>query len=139
MHTCCGCVCVCLVLQVHLHEQAGLVYVDSDGGCVTAWLSPSGTPLGLQVKAAGGVVLDPALKVCGTTVAHDACQWVSMHGDGMDIRSSATKTLCSNSESQKCDLTMLGHTAQWPFDAPDASPTCALSVCGRLWQLLCVH
>lgn len=49
--------------QVHLHEHAGLVYVDSDGGSVTAWLSPSGSPLGLQVKAAGGVCLDPALKV----------------------------------------------------------------------------
>jgi hypothetical protein len=51
------------ILQVHLHEHAGLVYVDSAGGCVTAWLTPSGTPLGLQVKAAGGVSLDPALKV----------------------------------------------------------------------------
>lgn len=49
--------------QVHLHEQAGLVYVDSGGGSVTAWLSPQGGPLGLQVKAAGGVGLDPALKV----------------------------------------------------------------------------
>lgn len=53
---------LCL-LQVHLHEHAGLVYVDSDGGAVTAWLSPSGPPLGLQVKAAGGVSLDPALQV----------------------------------------------------------------------------
>lgn len=52
-------------VKVHLHEHAGLVYVDSDGGSVTAWLSPSGTPLGLQVKAAGGVSLDPALKVTG--------------------------------------------------------------------------
>ena len=50
-------------LQVHLHEQAGLVYVDSGGGTVTAWVSPAGSPLGLQVKAAGGVDLDPALKV----------------------------------------------------------------------------
>lgn len=53
----------CPTSQVHLHEHAGLVYVDSDGGSVTAWLSPSGSPLGLQVKAAGGVCLDPALKV----------------------------------------------------------------------------
>lgn len=59
--------CLWLALQVHLHEQAGLVYVDSDGGSVTAWLSPSGPPRGLQVKAAGGVVLDPALKVSGVS------------------------------------------------------------------------
>lgn len=39
------------------------MYVDSGGGSVTAWLSPQGGPLGLQVKAAGGVGLDPALKV----------------------------------------------------------------------------
>jgi hypothetical protein len=60
---CCWSRALCLTTQVHLHEHAGLVYVDSDGGSVTAWLSPSGTPLGLQVKAAGGVSLDPALKV----------------------------------------------------------------------------
>lgn len=138
--------CVCLVLQVHLHEQAGLVYVDSDGGCVTAWLSPSGTPLGLQVKAAGGVVLDPALKVGGAT-ATDMDTWcmpVGQYAVTRDVVMFTRETLCSSSEARTktwpmlCNSTrMFGHTARLRLDAPDAVP---LMRC--LWQslaTLCVH
>lgn len=47
-----------------MHEQARHVYVDSHGGCVEAWVSPSGAPLGLQVNAGGGISLDASLQVC---------------------------------------------------------------------------
>lgn len=50
------------MLQVHLHERCGQVVVQSGGGDVECWISPSASVV-LRVRAAGGMSVDPALKV----------------------------------------------------------------------------
>jgi hypothetical protein len=56
-------------MQVHLHERFGSCFLDSAGGDVELFISPSASVASLQVQAGGGIAIDPALKVSGELTA----------------------------------------------------------------------